>query len=135
MRIVMSRLGGLKCSPSGDVAASVVPDAGVVGGVRGPLVDKARSRPMRQGVGIPTDVRAAIVEMYRTNSAKRVATAFNVHLQTVLNLVREAGEPVRAPFKRVKRTTDATAPLAESTNRAPAQSSQEPSRLSGSLES
>jgi transposase len=50
---------------------------------------------------VPAQIRQAAVEMYRTNSARKVAEHFGISEPSVINFVRAAGEQIHAPFYRV----------------------------------
>lgn len=50
---------------------------------------------------IPPELRRSIVLAYRNMSALAVSDLFGVHETTVLKIVREAGETVRVPAKRL----------------------------------
>ena len=56
-----------------------------------------------KGIPIADDARRQIVEAYRTESAKAVARRYGVSVPTVLTFVRAAGEPIRPPFKTMRR--------------------------------
>lgn len=46
------------------------------------------------------EVRARVIADYRTMGAKKVGERYGLHRQTVINIVRAAGEQVRKPYHR-----------------------------------
>ncbi len=67
----------------------------------GPLPRKPKVAHVRGPVS--DAVKLEIVKAYRTHSAKAVGLRFGVSHNTVLSIVRAAGEPVRVRSKTISR--------------------------------